>query len=184
MKYSFFLGLLLLTPLVMADALSDRLAGFSTLNESQGDFVETLSASYLSEPLISRGTLSYKRPGQLSKLITSPVLIEQQIKGNQLSITQNDRTRSIQLSSHPELAVGIFALQAILDGNKSNLHQHFEIRYNEISTGWTLWLTPKNPQAAKRIEEIILQGKDNSIRRTTIQYHNGDTLITDITHGN
>jgi len=184
MKYSFFLSLLLLTPLAMADALSDRLAGFSTLNESQGNFVETLSASYLSEPLISRGTLSYKRPGQLSKLITSPVFIEQQIKGNELSIIRNNTTRSIQLTSHPELAVSIFALQAILDGNESNLHKHFELRYNEVSTGWALSLTPKNRQAAKRIGEIILQGMDNSIRRTTILFHNGDTLITDITNGN
>ena len=52
MKYWLYLCLLLQSALVSAGSLSDRLAGFATINESRGKFVETWSADYLDEPLI------------------------------------------------------------------------------------------------------------------------------------
>lgn len=184
MKYWFLLGFLLQSTLASADALSDRLAGFSTLDESRASFVETWSADYLNEPLVSKGELTYKRPGQLSKFITSPERIEQRIKGDQLSIIHNGKTHNIQLSEQPELAAGIYALQAVLDGDEKSLHKLFELRYDELNTRWKLSLTPKDQQVADSLELIVLQGKGNYIQRVSIQFYNGDSLLTEITQGN
>lgn len=183
MKYGLFLSLLLQSTLVLADALSNRLAGFARLDESSGSFVETWTADYLNEPLVSRGELTYKRPGQLSKIITHPERIEQYIEGNQLSVVHNGETRSIQLSDQPELAAGIYALQFVLDGDEENLYKLFELRYSELSTGWNLLLKPKDQQVANGLELIILQGEGNHIQRVTIQFYNGDNLLTEIAHG-
>ena len=183
MKYWLCLFFLLQSTLASAVTLSDRLASFSTLDRSSGSFVETWSADYLDEPLVSKGKLAYKRPSQLSKFITHPEHIEQHINGSQLTVIHNNETHSIQLPEHPELAAGIYALQAVLDGDEKNLYQHFEIRYNELETGWSMLLTPKNRQIADSIELIIVQGKSNRIQRVTIQFHNGDSLLTEIVYG-
>lgn len=182
MNKCLLLSFLLQSTLASADALSDRLASFSILNESSGSFVETWSADYLDEPLISKGELVYKRPSQLHKLITSPERIEQHIDGSQLSVIHNGETRSIQLSEQPVLAASIYALQAILDGNEKNLHKFFEARYSELNSRWTLSLMPTDPQVADSIKLIDLQGIENRIQRVSIQFYNGDMLLTDITH--
>jgi len=176
------LSFLLQSTLASADALSDRLVSFSILNESRGRFVETWSADYLDEPLISKGELVYKRPSQLHKFITSPERIEQHIDGSQLSVIHDGETRSIQLSEQPELAVGIYALQAMLDGSEKKLHQFFDVNYSELNARWTLSLTPTDPQVRESIKSIVLQGIENRIQGVSIQFYNGDLLLTDITH--
>ena len=182
MKYWLYLCLLLQSALVSADALSDRLSGFATINESRGKFVETWSADYLDEPLISKGELVYKRPSQLSKIITDPQRIEQRIEGNRLTVMHNDEARNIQLSEQPELAAGIYALQAVLDGNENNLRKLFELKYSESNIDWTLSLMPKNKKVADSIDLIIFQGQGNHIRRIIIQFYNGDSLLSEITN--
>ena len=183
MKYWLFFGLLLQSAIVSAGALSDRLAGFATIKKSRGSFVETWSADYLDEPLVSKGELVYKRPGQLNKLITDPDRIEQRIEGDRLTVIHNDEARSIQLSEQPVLAAGIYALQAVLDGNENNLRKLFELKYSELDIDWTLSLIPKNKKVADSIDLIVFQGKGNRILRITIQFYNGDSLLSEIAYG-
>lgn len=182
MKVWLFLGILLQTTLASADALSNRLESFSILHESKATFVETWSADYLDEPLVSNGELTYKRPGQLFKIIINPNRIEQQIDGNQLLVIHDGVTRSIQLSEQPVLAAGIHALQAVLDGDEESLHQLFKLQYDELNTGWKLSLTPKDQQVADSLELIILQGKENRLHRMSLEFYNGNSLITEIAH--
>jgi len=182
MKFWLSLILLIQSAWVLADALSDRLAGFAAQPESRGRFVETWSADYLSEPLVSRGKLSYKAPGQLSKIIEHPERVVQHIEANQLSVISNGESRSMQLSEHPELAAGIYALQDVLEGNENGLREHFEPHYSELGTDWTLKLVPRDKQVAQRIKSITLRGRDNRIHQVLVQYHNGDSLLTKISY--
>ena len=183
MRHWLFWILLLQSPLVSADALSDRLAGFATIKESRVSFVETWSADYLDESLVSKGELVYKRPGQLSKIITNPEHIEQRIVGNRLSVIHNDEMRNIELSEQPELAAGIKALQAVLDGDENSLRKLFDMQYSELNIDWTLSLVPKDKQAADSIDLIVLKGSGNRLQQVNIQFYNGDSLLTEITHG-
>jgi len=182
---SFFLqNLLICIPVFsMAGGLSERLAGFASINESRGSFRESWMADYLNEPLVSTGTLSYKRPGELTKFITSPERIEQYIEGNQLSIRKKGETRYMSLSEQPELAVGILALQAMLDGDEKKLRMFFTVQYTESRAGWELILTPENNQMAERIEQIVLQGEESVIRRVSVQFLNGNKRLTEIMQG-
>ncbi|MDA3869686.1 MAG: hypothetical protein PF589_07020 [Gammaproteobacteria bacterium] len=184
MKYILSFILLLQVPLTIADTLSERLAGFSELNESSGYFVETWSADYLEVSLVSKGKLLYKRPGKLSKLITHPDRIEQHINGEQLSITHNNKTRNIQLSQQPGLAVGIYALQAILDGDEKKLRELFKPDYSELNTGWELSLVTRDEDIAESIELITIRGIDDRIQKISIEFYNGDHLLTELTYEN
>lgn len=181
-KHWLFFSLLLHSALVSADALSDRLGGFAAIKESRVSFVDTWSAEYLEQPLISKGKLEYKRPGQLTKFITGPDRIEQRIDGNRLTVMHNDEVRSIPLSEQPELAAGIIALQAVLDGDENKLRKHFELKYSELNIDWILSLIPKNKQVADSIDLITFKGNGNRIQQITIQFHNGDSLLSEIMH--
>jgi hypothetical protein len=183
MKYWLLFSLLLQSGLVFADPLSERLAGFSIIKESRGLFVEAWSADYLDEPLISKGELLYIRPGQLSKFITDPDHIEQHIKGNQLTVIHNGEARIIQLSEQPVLAAGVFALKAVLDGDENVLRKLFEIKYSEIESDWTLSLVPKDKQVADTIGLIVFHGSGSQIYQVVTQFNNGDSLVSEITHG-
>lgn len=182
MRVWFCLIMLLHCPLASAETLSERLASFSASDGSRALFIETWSAEYLEEPLVSKGELTYKRPGQLSKRITHPEPIEQRIEGDKLSIIYQGKTNSIQLSDQPELAAGIYALQAVLDGDEKNLVAFFEQTYSESDSGWKLLLTPRDENVADSIELIILQGNENRIQQVNIQFYNGDKLLTEISH--
>ncbi|MDT8453171.1 MAG: LolA-related protein [Gammaproteobacteria bacterium] len=182
MKYFLYLVLFLQVSLTTASTLSERLAAFSELNESSGYFVETWSADYLDVSLVSKGRLLYKRPGKLSKLITYPDRIEQHIDGEQLSITHNNKTHDIQLSQQPDMAVGIYALQAILDGDEKKLHELFKPSYSESNTGWELSLITRDQDIADSIKLIFIRGKDDRIQQISIEFYNGDHLLTELTY--
>ncbi|HED33705.1 MAG TPA: hypothetical protein ENJ08_05725 [Gammaproteobacteria bacterium] len=188
MKHVLFLMLLLQSiagsAYAVAGDLSERLAGFAQINESAGDFVETWFANYLNEPLVSRGRLTYKKPGQLGKFIISPERIEQHIAGSRLSIKRHGEIRYIQLSEKPELAAGVIALQAVLDGDEEKLHIFFKLQYKESQSGWKLSLVPKDKRLAKSIEQVVLQGQKYDIQQVRVLFLNGNKLLTEITHGN
>ncbi len=167
----------------VAGGLSERLAGFAQINESAGDFVETWFADYLNEPLVSRGRLTYKKPAQLGKFITSPERIEQRIKGSQLAIKHQGEVRYIQLSEQPELAAGVIALQAVFDGDEVKLQKFFKLQYTQSQSGWTLSLTPKDKQVANTIEQVVLQGQKYKIQQVRVLFLNGNKLLTEITYG-
>lgn len=178
----FFLIFMLSGSAVLADALADRLTGFSNEHELQGRFVETWTAGYLDKPLVSKGRLLYKAPGQLSKFIEQPEMVTQRVMGDQLLLERNGETHTTELSQQPELAAGIYALRDVLEGNINGLLGRFEVNFTEIKTVWMLILVPKEKKIANRIARIVLHGNGNRISDVRIEYHNGDSLLTEIIH--
>lgn len=182
MRNSLYALFLLIATPVLATTLAERLAGFGKEPELHARFVETWQASYLEKPLVSKGRLLYKAPGQLGKVIEEPEKVSQQIVGDQLTIERNGETHTMQLSSQPELAAGIYALRDVLEGNFTGLSARFETQYSEDKSRWRVELKPKDKSTAKRVDNIVLQGKDNRINTVKIMYRNGDSLLTEIIH--
>lgn len=182
MKYWIFYILVLISMPVHADRLDDRLLNFSAQQASVAKFVETWSADYLSEPLITTGELTYKTTGELRKTIETPERSVQVIEGDRLTITHNDESRSIELSDEPALAASIYALRGVLKGDRQSLQDRFELKYEEDGDSWALRLTPKGTRVVKKIKVIRLRGVASQIEQVNIQYQNGDSSITKISH--
>lgn len=182
MKNSIYAFLILIATPVFASTLEERLAGFGKEQELHARFVETWSASYLDQPLVSKGRLTYKAPGQLGKYIEDPEKVTQLIDGDQLSIERNGEKHTVQLSSQPELAAGIYALRDVLEGNLNGLTTRFETKYIEEKSNWRVELKPKDKSTAKRVDNIVLSGKDNRINNVKITYRNSSSLVTEIIH--
>jgi len=182
MRFFIFVIILIQSECVFSDAFTNRLTAFSAQKTSQAKFIETWSADYLDEPLITKGKLLYKATGLLEKTIKSPEFMVQKIEGNQLSITRNGEVNYMQLTDEPVLAAGIYALRDVLEGNKNNLQKHFKLDYSEQKNDWILVLKPKNEQIAQKIKSIILRGKFALIKQIRVNYRNDDYLVTDIFH--
>jgi len=174
--------LLALSSNAFCGTLEQRLTGFAAEKESHATFIETWTADYLDESLISRGKLSYKSPGILSKIIEDPEHVEQHIVDNKLTIVRNNETHSMQLSDEPSLAAGIYALRDILEGNFNGLERNFATDFKESDSSWTLKLTPKDSKVADKIDVIIFNGYNNRILKTHIKYSSGDHLHTELSH--
>jgi len=179
MNYSLFIIFLLLNTSILADTLSDRLSNFSQQKKLHGSFVETWRSGYLNEPLISKGELSYQAPGRFRKVIEHPEPVEQIIKGNRIYISRDGETEIVQLSNQKNLAVGIYALRDVLEGNESSLLERFKSNYSQLNSNWVLELEPRVKQKAKL---ITLHGQGNYIQRVLILYHNGDSSLTEISN--
>jgi hypothetical protein len=167
---------------VNAETLGERLKGFAAEHESVVKFVETWSADYLSEPLISTGWMSYKAPDQLSKTIDHPQHIVEKIDGDRLTITKDGKSHSVQLSDEPILAVGIYALRDVLIGSEADLQARFKLYYQEVSGGWVLQLVPRDDDIALQIKLITVRGVNSRINQISLRYQNGNSSITDISH--
>lgn len=176
------LMLLVQTPGVWGETLSELLDGFSHEKELHASFVETWTASYLEEPIVTKGRLSYRAPGELSKFIEQPEKIEQHIRNNELTLIRDGETQTLQLSAQSELATGIYALRDVLEGDLVKVQERFIVHYSRTVSDWVLVLAPKGEQAASYVKDITLRGQANRIHQITIQYHNGDLLKTEIKH--
>lgn len=183
MKRLCFLVIYLNSMCVHADTFSERLMGFAQERESVVTFRETWSADYLSEPVVTTGRMSYKAPDQLKKMIEHPERIVQQIAGDQLVITKEDKSSRVRLSDESVLAVGIYALRDLLAGNDVNLQARFKLDYKDAAGVWILKMVPRDDEIAAQIKVITIRGTGSRLSQIGMIYQNGNSSITDITHG-
>lgn len=182
MKFILVFVLFSQSSLLFASSLTNRMEGFSNIESSNANFVETWNAEYLDEPLISKGDFFYKRPSKLTKIVIEPARIEQHVDSDNVSILHDGELHTVSLLSQPEMATGIYALQAVLDGNEEQLSKLFSVDYSEDGSVWSLKLMPKDKSVSDVIEFISIVGHINKLKRIHIQFYNGDSLITDISH--
>ena len=80
------------------------------------DFVEERYLSYLTEPVIIEGQLTYRTDGRLERQVSRPKREKMTIEGRLLIIEQNAKDPPIRvlLSDHPPLQAFVAALRALL----------------------------------------------------------------------
>ena len=169
---------------VYADKLDDRLSGFARETHLKARFVESYSASYLEQPVVSQGELEYQAPGLLSKKITTPEAVTYEINGDIMTVKRKDGVMQVDLSLKPEIGLGISALRNLLQGNRRGLEEDFNLKYlaDKNAQGWELVLVPFDDTLRERVERVVMRGKGDRLNEVKMEYGNGDTLLTRITN--
>ncbi|MDZ7663059.1 LolA-related protein [Thiohalophilus sp.] len=171
--------------LAQADFLDQKLVEISSRDELSAKFVDIWRADYLDEDIVSRGNLHFKKPDTLIKKVTEPEKIIYTVSNDTVKIEKDNETKHIKLSEHPDLAVGIYALRALLQGNRAALDKIFlhQLRYSdERFQSWTLELFPKSSHNKQKIEQITVTGNKSNLQKLKVYYANGDTHVTLIEH--
>lgn len=161
--------------------LPELLTSIAKIPTRSVGFTETRTAEFLEKPLLSIGYLEFHAPASLIKKISYPEKIIQSIKGNTLTIYQNDKIQqTISLSEYPQLAIGVNAIRWVLSGNINAINQNFKVTFRDNKKQWWLILAPSDPEILEHIASILLVGKSTNIIRIELKQSNGDSIITEL----
>jgi outer membrane lipoprotein-sorting protein len=156
--------------------LATLMARLAQIPERHATFDESHDFGALNAPLISHGTLLYRRPDHLEKITAQPRLEKLVVDGDTLTITPPDGfPRTISLDNQPEAAVFVDALRAPLSGDLSLLRRHYAVSAGGTLEDWRLDLTPIDPKARDLLRGLAIAGSDTTINTIMITLANGDT---------
>jgi hypothetical protein len=161
-------------PALDVPALMQLLAGAP---DAQVPFVERKYSALLSEPLVSRGTLSFRRPDVVEKIVLSPRPERFRIEGDELVLTREGRTRRVRLSSEPLVAAFAAGLRGVLSGNAALLAEHYTMALEGTPAGWRLALTPRDGETARYVERLVVTGRAERIATLEVIEASGDRAV-------
>ncbi len=123
--------------------------------ERRATFREEKRLAAVEGPLLSNGTLHYRRPAYLEKLTLFPQRERLVVNGDQLVVTPGEEPpRVVDLRGQPELRGLVDAIRAPISGDLATLRRGFEIVLEAAPPGWRLLLTPRDPGVARVVRAV------------------------------
>ncbi|WGF86686.1 outer membrane lipoprotein carrier protein LolA [Marinivivus vitaminiproducens] len=154
------------------EALMDRLASVS---EREVAFREEKTLSALEDPLVSTGTLLYRRPDHLEKRTLQPAREDLVVDGDRLRIKLGDEPeRTLDLAAQPELGALIDTIRGTLAGDLDLLRRSYTVAGESGPDGWRLVLTPTDRRLARFVDRVEIRGADAHPASIDITQANGD----------
>jgi Outer membrane lipoprotein carrier protein LolA-like len=134
---------------------------------SEVPYVEKKFSALLSQPVVSSGTLVYRRPDVVEKNMVAPRQESYRIAGRDLTMTRDGRQRRIALSSEPLLAASAASLRGVLSGDAKQLGEYFRLALDGTEGDWKLEMRMSHAtcSASSSPDERGWCGKSRSARR-------------------
>ena len=140
----------------------------------EAHFTEKKMLVLLTEPLISKGTLRYRRPHYIERNTTAPKPERFTYENDYITIEAHGRKRRIQTGSQPILGALMESIRATLAGDEEALRRHYKLVLAGTGANWALELTPANAIMAQRIRHIRITGSQDQLRLVEIVEVSGD----------
>ncbi len=152
------------------------MAQLAAIPERRARFREERRYAALTQSLVSRGTLVYRRPSYLEMDKDWPTAERTVIDGTRLIVTVpgNDPPRVLDFAGRPEIGTTFEAMRAPLAGDLAALRRVFTVQAEGTALAWTLLLTPRDPAAAKVMRTARIAGRDAWIADIRFTEANGD----------
>ena len=169
--------LALLPALAHAETLDvpSLMAQLAAVPERRATFREEKRIGALTAPLISGGTLLYRRPGHLEKRTDWPEPESLVVDGDRIVLTVgDDAPRVVPLSMDAGLRAAIDAFRAPLAGDLAALSRSFRVQGSGSMAAWRLDLTPSDPVVATLLRAVQVAGEGTAVRDVTVMQTNGD----------
>lgn len=175
------LGCLLsaLSPLAIGASTPEHLlASLARPAPATTAFVEIRYSDLLSEPLLSRGMLSFDAADQLSKRVDEPFQESTVVRGEAVRVERSGRKpMHFSLKRAPELRALLVGFSALLSGDQAALRRHFEVAVSGEFGDWQILLSPIDARIAKRIRSITVLGADAAPRCFLVDQADGDSSL-------
>ena len=154
----------------------------ASVQSTRATFVETRYSRLLKAPLVSRGTLTYRRPDRLEKHVESPREERLVLDGGRLSIELPDRGRTLSIEAQAAPGVGtlIEGLRAVRAGDLGALERHFSVAVHGTREAWRLELEPRSPGVAQYVQAVSMAGAGARLERIEVREASGDRTVTEI----
>jgi hypothetical protein len=140
-------------------------------------YVEKKFSALLSEPVVSSGTLSYRRPDVVEKNMQAPRQESLRIAGGEITVTRNGTQKRMALSGEPLLAAFAASLRGVLSGNAALLDEYYRLALGGTEGDWKLEMTPIDEQIARYVEKIVVSGSGGRVRSIEVREAGGDRSV-------
>jgi len=173
---------LLASPAWSADSwtVSDLMSALAARGSADATFTERRYVPVLEAPVQSSGTLRFVVPDRIEKHTLAPRAESMVLAGNQITLRQGQRSRSLTLTDLPDGGLAISSLRGTMAGDLAALRRGWEVTLHGERRGWTLTLTPVTATAAQYIEIVQIQGRQDQIDRIEIRQADGVRSVMDI----
>lgn len=151
------------------------------VQSGEATFTETRHSSLLDRPVQSSGKLTFQAPDRFVRETLKPRSESIAVVGNEVTLRQGSRSRTVLLDSVPEAAVIVEAIRGTLTGNRAAIEQHFEAQVGGGPADWQLLLAPRAPELRKLVVQVAIQGRQSAPREITISMADGDYSVMRIT---
>ena len=143
-------------------------------------YTEKKYSALLDQPILSSGTLAFRRPDTVEKITLSPRKEQFRIAGEELIVVRNGKERRIALSSQPLLEAFAASLRGVLSGNISLLRAHYRIVLAGDEKAWQLVLIPNDEEMARHVERILVAGHGGRIAQIEVRESSGDRSVLQV----
>jgi Outer membrane lipoprotein carrier protein LolA-like len=140
-------------------------------------YVEKKFSALLSEPVVSSGTLAYRRPDMVQKNVLAPRKESFRIEGREIVVTRNGKQRRLALSSEPLLAAFAASLLGVLSGDAKQLGEYYRLALEGTESGWKLAMTPIDDEIARYVKGIVVSGRGGIVREIEVDEASGDRSV-------
>jgi hypothetical protein len=148
--------------------------------EGEVAYTEKKYSSLLSEPIVSSGTLSYRRPDAVEKNMVAPRSERFRIVGGDLIVVRNGAERRFPLSSQPLLAAFAASLRGVLAGDAALLRRHYNLALGGEEQGWRLEMIPLDAEISRYVERITVTGQAGRVEQIEVREASGDRSVLQV----
>jgi len=154
------------------------MAGMAGTSGVVARFHETKRLALLSEPLASRGTLTFVPPDRLVRVTTEPGQTRLVIDGDRFSFCDATGSEAIDLSANPIAREVVSNFVVLWSGDLAELDRRYEPRFTSGAEGWRLELIPRDARLREFVERVTLSGSGRAIERMEMVETGGDRTTT------
>jgi Outer membrane lipoprotein carrier protein LolA-like len=143
-------------------------------------YVERKYSALLSEPVVSSGTLVYRRPDVVEKNMAVPRAERYRIAGQELTVTRDGKERRIALANEPLLAAFAASLRGVLSGDAGLLGAHYRMALTGTERDWSLDLVPIDDEITRYVQRIVVTGRAGRVMQIEVREASGDRSVLQV----
>jgi hypothetical protein len=142
-------------------------------------FAEARFMHMLERPLVVSGQLAWLGGDRLERRVEKPRLeIATITDGEVTQQREGKRPRHFSLKRAPQLQVLLDSFVALLSGDAERLQRAFVIQTSGHAAGaWSMTLTPRDPEVARTVASIVIDGFARESRCMETHEADGDVAV-------
>ncbi len=162
--------------------LGQIMQGLAGQPSRQAHFSMEKHVSSLAAPVLSQGTLSYRKPDHLEQDTNAPRPERLVIDGGTVSIaTPGQPSRTLSLDDSPALQILADTLRGTMAGDLATLRRHFTVEETGGVDRWRIVMRPVGNVAAQVVRIAYVDGGGGDVRQIDIVQADGDEQRMTIT---
>ena len=163
--------------------LAELMKTLAQVRAGEATFVERRQVAMLDRTLESSGRLSFAAPDTFIRETLKPRRERLAVTGNTVTMSQGNRSGTMQLDASAEASVIVEAIRGTLTGNRDALERHFEATVSGGPERWSLDLVPREVLLREQVSTVKVTGEQSRVREVQVLLADGDRSIMTIQPG-